>query len=81
SFHSNLVFVLGNFDMSANVPKGAWCDVWDGLYWMFIDRNQKFFSSNPRLSMMVRTLAKMKADRKQTIFSAADDFLQKTTEI
>ena len=23
--------------------KGPWCDVMDGLYWRFIDKNKKFF--------------------------------------
>jgi deoxyribodipyrimidine photolyase-related protein len=63
----------------SHYPKGDWCDAWDGLYWKFIDTHQEFFSSNPRLSMMVRNLGKMKAERKQVIFAAADDFLQKTT--
>ena len=63
----------------SHYPKGDWCDIWDGLYWKFIDSHQDFFSSNPRLSMMVRMLAKMKSDRKALIFAAADDFVQKTT--
>ena len=52
--------------------KGDWCNIMDGLYWRFIDRNRKFFLKNPRLSMMVRILDKMKQDRKKLIFSAAD---------
>ena len=32
--------------------KGEWCNTMDGLYWRFIDRNRKFFSKNPRLSMI-----------------------------
>jgi deoxyribodipyrimidine photolyase-related protein len=40
--------------------KGEWCNTMDGLYWRFIDRNRKFFLTNPRLSMMVRIFDKMK---------------------
>ena len=42
--------------------------VMDGLYWNFIDRNRDFFLKNPRLSMMVRVLDKMKDDRKKENF-------------
>ncbi len=59
--------------------KGPWCNIMDGLYWRFIDKNKKFFLKNPRLSMMVRILEKMKSDRKKEIFSAANDFIKKQT--
>ena len=59
--------------------KGEWCNIMDGLYWRFIDRNRKFFLKNPRLSMMVRIFDKMKADRKKLILSAADKFIKQNT--
>ncbi len=59
--------------------KGGWCNIMDGLYWRFIDRNRKFFLRNPRLSMMVRIFDKMKTDRKKLILSAADKFIKQNT--
>ncbi len=59
--------------------KGEWCDVVDGLYWRFIDRHRQQFSSNPRLSMMTRTLDKMKDARREKIFAAAEGFLADKT--
>ncbi|MEO0425350.1 MAG: cryptochrome/photolyase family protein [Pseudomonadota bacterium] len=59
--------------------KGEWCDVVDGLYWRFIARHREQFASNPRLSMMTRTLDKMKDTRRETIFSAAEAFLEAKT--
>ena len=59
--------------------KGDWCNTMDGLYWRFIDRNRKFFSKNPRLSMMVHIFDKMKKDRKKLILSAAEQFIKKNT--
>jgi deoxyribodipyrimidine photolyase-like uncharacterized protein len=47
----------------------------DGLYWGFIRDNKDFFLSNPRLSMLTRTLEKMKNERKTKIFSEAETFL------
>ena len=59
--------------------KGPWCDVMDGLYWKFINKNKKFFLKNPRLAMMVRVFEKMNKDRKTRIFKAANKFIKKNT--
>ena len=59
--------------------RGNWCNVMDGLYWRFIDRNRKFFLKNPRLSMMVRIFDKMKEDRKKFILSEANKFIKDNT--
>ena len=59
--------------------KGPWCDIMDGLYWRFIEKNKAFFKKNPRLSMMVKMLEKMKIERKDKIFSAANDFIERNT--
>ena len=59
--------------------KGPWCDVMDGLYWKFIDRNKKFFLKNPRLAMMVRVSEKMNKERKLRIFKAAEKFVKQNT--
>ena len=45
----------------------------------FIDRNRKFFLTNPRLSMMVHIFDKMKTDRKKMILSEADKFIKQNT--
>ena len=59
--------------------KGEWCETVDGLYWRFINKNRKFFSSNPRLNMMVSVYDKMKNERKKKILSKAELFITKFT--
>ena len=59
--------------------KGDWCNVMDGLYWNFINKNRKFFLKNPRLSMMVRIFDKMNPDRKKLILKSADKFIKQNT--
>ncbi len=59
--------------------KGEWCNIMDGLYWRFINRNRSFFLKNPRLSMMVRIFDKMKAERKKLILSEAEKFIKQNT--
>lgn len=63
----------------SDYKKGPWCPIVDGLYWRFIENHKAFFSSNPRLGMMVRTLEKMDKGRKKEIYAAADEFLKKKT--
>ena len=63
----------------SNFSKGPWCQVVDGLYWKFIEDNLDFFKTNPRLSIMVNAHAKLDAERKEAIFSAANNFIETKT--
>jgi deoxyribodipyrimidine photolyase-related protein len=59
----------------SDYKKGPWCDVVDGLYWRFIANNREFFVSNPRLALMPRALDRLKPERREHIFDAAESFL------
>ena len=59
----------------SNYKKGEWQKIWDGLYWRFIYKNQSFFKSNPRLSMMVRTLNKMNPEKLNYHLEVSQTFL------
>ena len=63
----------------SNYKKGDWCDVVDGLYWNFIEKNINFFKTNPRLSLMVNALNKISPERKRLITEKAQEFLSKNT--
>ncbi|MDJ0918878.1 MAG: cryptochrome/photolyase family protein [Woeseiaceae bacterium] len=58
---------------------GDWCDIVDGLYWRFIDKNRDFFGSNPRLSLMPRALDRLKDERRTKIFACAEAFIDEFT--
>jgi len=60
----------------SDYAKGDWCEVWDALYWRFIDREREFFSANPRMRVMVGQLDRMgtKLDHHRR---TADRFLEK----
>ena len=70
---SNYLLKMSNFN------RGDWCEIVDGLYWSFISRHSEFFKSNPRLSLMTRSLDKMNKDKKERIFKLAEDFISLTT--
>ncbi|MEL7087388.1 MAG: cryptochrome/photolyase family protein, partial [Planctomycetota bacterium] len=57
-----------------------WCEVMDGLYWRFVDAHRDFFAGNARLSMMLGTLNKMDAERRNRIFDKAEQFIADVTE-
>lgn len=59
----------------SNHAKGPWCEVWDGLFWRFIDKHRDFFSANFRLNMMVKTLDKMDPAKRKLLASRAEAFL------
>ncbi len=63
----------------SNYKKDDWCDVVDGLYWMFMSENISFFKNNPRLAILVKSLERMNVDRKKLIFAKAIDFINTTT--
>jgi deoxyribodipyrimidine photolyase-related protein len=50
---SNYVRKMSDF------PRGAWCEVWDALFWRFVDRHRKAFAGIPRMNVMVRQLDRM----------------------
>ncbi len=59
----------------SDAPKGEWQAVWDGLFWRFITSHRDFFTSNPRLSMMIQTWEKMSGDKQQAHLQCASAFL------
>ncbi|MBT8042975.1 MAG: hypothetical protein KJN98_07375 [Pontiella sp.] len=60
----------------SNYPAGNWQKTWDGLFWRFIDRHRDFFKSNPRLSMMVKSLERMPDDKRREHLARAQAFLE-----
>lgn len=61
--------------------KDVWCDIWDGLYWAFIEKHRTEFAHNPRMKVIVSQLDHMNEDRKRIIGYRAADFLNAKTKI
>ena len=60
----------------SNYSKGNWQEVWDGLFWTFMDKHRNFFESNPRLGMLLGNLDRMKKDTLENHFNNAEKFLK-----
>ena len=59
----------------SNYPSGDWQNVWDGLFWRFMDKHRVFLSKNPRLKMLIGTLDRMDVSKREQLFSDAEGFL------
>jgi deoxyribodipyrimidine photolyase-related protein len=66
---SNNILKMSDF------PRGDWCDVWDALYWRFIDRHRDVFAGNPRMRVMTFQLDRMGKKKREGYLREADKFL------
>jgi deoxyribodipyrimidine photolyase-related protein len=54
---------------------GKWAEVWDGLYWSFLDKNKDKFADNPRMSLMLSILDRMDREKLKKHRHTAADYL------
>ena len=52
-----------------------WAEIWDGLYWRFLDKNSDKFENNPRMALMLSILDRMDADKLQNHKETAEKYL------
>lgn len=67
---SNYIRKMSNFN------SGEWSNVWDGLYWNFIDENKELFASNRRMGLMLKQLENMDKEKLNMHKKNAGDFLK-----
>lgn len=53
----------------------AWTATWDALFWRFLHVHRDFFTSNPRLGMLVKTFDKMPASKRSLLMNTAETYL------
>ncbi|MGB5318272.1 cryptochrome/photolyase family protein [Eudoraea sp.] len=61
----------------SNYKKGEWQEVWDGLFWNFMDKHRAFFTKNPRLGMLVSMFDKMPVEKREKHLENAANYLSK----
>lgn len=64
----------------SDYPKGEWCQIWDSLYWRFIDKHQAEFAANPRMKLMVSLVKKKDPAELKQMVAAAEAFIQRVTK-
>ncbi len=60
----------------SDYQKGEWSEIWDSLFWRFMDKQRDFFLKNPRLGMLVSTFDKMDQRKKDAYWSVAEKYLE-----
>ena len=61
----------------SNYKKGDWCDIWDSLFWRFINKNNDFFSRNFRMKMLLSIYSKKSNEEKERLEKVSKSFLKK----
>ena len=67
---SNYVLKMSDY------KKGPWCEVWDALYWCYIEKHSELFARNPRMSMMVNLVKKIETSKMKQHRKVAAEFLE-----
>jgi len=68
---SSYLLKMGDYE------KRAWCEVWDALFWNFVDKNREFFRKNYRTAVLVGTWDKMLGEKRKKHLQLAARFLGK----
>ena len=68
---SNYIYKMSDY------KKNDWDQLWDGLFWRFMDKQRDFFIKNPRLRMLINTFDKMDPKKKEFHLLNGEKFLKK----
>ena len=60
---------------SNNNLNNAWQEIWDALFWRFLDIHRVFFLKNPRLGMLVKTFDKWDESKKKSVHHLAENYI------
>jgi deoxyribodipyrimidine photolyase-related protein len=58
----------------SDYPKGSWTEIWDGLFWRFIQKHKELISKNPRMKMLLGYLQKNKKEIAKKILESEKIF-------
>ena len=58
----------------SHYERGLWCDVWDGLFWRFIQKHREALNHNSRMRTMLQRLNRLDPDRQQDPAAGAVGF-------
>jgi deoxyribodipyrimidine photolyase-related protein len=64
----------------SDYQKGAWTEIWDGLFWRFMYEHRDFFLKNPRLGMLVKSFDKMPEKKRKIHIDVAENYLNQLDE-
>lgn len=54
----------------SDYKKSDWSDIWDGLFWRFLEKHKDLISKNPRMKMLLKYLHKNKTEIRKKVAKA-----------
>lgn len=60
----------------SDFKKGDWCEIWDGLFWTFVEDYKEFFLKNYRMAQMARLHDRMTEEKRSLHRENAGRFLE-----
>lgn len=66
---SNYILKMSDF------KKGRWCEIWDSLFWRFINKHKSVFAKNPRTGIMTRQLNRMGKSKLRRHIKKSESYL------
>jgi len=75
---SNYIFKMS--DYKKNDSNKSWIEIWDGLFWNFMDSNRNFFKKTPRLAMLISAFDKMPEEKQQKHLQIAKKYIKNFSE-
>ncbi|MEO8568935.1 MAG: cryptochrome/photolyase family protein [Ginsengibacter sp.] len=76
---SNYILKMSDYKKNtdtANKNENTWQEIWDGLFWRFMHVHRDYFTSNPRIGMLVKNFDKMPVAKRNNHIEIAETFLQ-----
>jgi len=60
----------------SNFKAGSWCEIWDSLFWRFIQKHKKVFAQNPRMKIMAVLANRMEKQKMHRYIEKAENYLR-----
>lgn len=58
----------------SNYKKGEWSEIWDSLFWRFMDVHRSVVGKNNRIGMLIKTFDKMPQEKREKYHSVSESF-------
>ena len=65
----------------SNYQKDDWSQVWDGLFWNFVQLNQEKLKKEARMGFMVSTWERFSQEKQDKLVKSANEFIETKTSI
>ena len=58
----------------SNYKKGEWSEIWDSLFWRFMDVHRTVMGKNMRIGMLIKSFDKMPQEKRERYYEVSDKF-------